>query len=65
MQGWKKYLAHYGLEAKGNWTGPNATDIALVIEAMDLLYQGIKHFCLVAGDRVEAAQAVVQQGGEE
>jgi hypothetical protein len=51
MQGWKKYLEHYGLEAKGNRTGPNATDIALVIGAMDLLYQGIKHFCLVAGDR--------------
>jgi hypothetical protein len=51
MQGWKKYLAYYDLEAKGNWTGPNATDIALVIGAMDLLYQGIKHFCLVAGDR--------------
>jgi NYN domain len=37
MQGWKKYLDHYGLEAKGNRAGSNATDIALVIGAMDLL----------------------------
>lgn len=64
MQGWKKYLAHYGLEAKGNWTGPNATDIALVIGAMDLLYQGIKHFCLVAGDRdyVPLVERLRQEG---
>jgi len=30
--------------------GRNATDIALVIGAMDLLYRGVRHFCLVAGD---------------
>jgi len=50
MQSWKKQLNHYGLEPLGNRSGRNATDIALVIGAMDLLYQGIKHFCLVAGD---------------
>jgi hypothetical protein len=50
MQSWKKYLSHYALEPMGNRPGPNATDIALVIGAMDLLYRGIKHFCLVAGD---------------
>lgn len=50
MQSWKKYLVHYGLEPIGNSSGSNATDIALVIGAMDLLYHGIKHFCLVAGD---------------
>ena len=50
MQTWKKHLTHYALEPMGNRSGHNATDIALVIGAMDLLYRGIKHFCLVAGD---------------
>ncbi len=50
MQSWKKHLNHYALEQMGNRPGHNATDIALVIGAMDLLYRGIKHFCLVAGD---------------
>lgn len=50
MQPWKKYLAHYALEQMGDYAGHNATDIALVIGAMDLFYAGIKHFCLVAGD---------------
>lgn len=50
MQSWKKYLTHYDLEQMGNHSGPNATDIALVIGAMDLYYRGIKHYCLVAGD---------------
>src|SRR2546430_16560765 len=50
MQSWKKYLTHYALEPMGNRPGHNATDIALVIGAMDLLYRGIKHFCLGAGD---------------
>jgi hypothetical protein len=50
MQSWKKYLTHYALEQMGNRPGHNATDIALVIGAMDLFYSGIKHFCLVAGD---------------
>jgi len=53
MQPWKEMMTHYALESKGNVQtnpGRNATDIALVIEAMDLLYRGVKHFCLVAGD---------------
>lgn len=50
MQTWKKYVAHYELEQVGNRPGQNATDIALVIGAMDLLARGIKHFCLVTGD---------------
>lgn len=50
MQPWKKHLSHYALEPMGNRPGHNATDMALVIGAMDLLYRGIKHFCLVAGD---------------
>ena len=50
MQSWKKHLTLYALEPMGNRPGHNATDIALVIGAMDLLYRGIRHFCLVAGD---------------
>lgn len=64
MQSWKKQLVHYGLEPMGNRSGPNATDIALVIGAMDLLYRGIKHFCLVAGDSdyVPLVQRLRQEG---
>lgn len=51
MQSWKKQLAHHELEQKGSSAGHNATDIALAVGAMDLLHQGIRHFCLVAGDR--------------
>jgi hypothetical protein len=53
MQPWKETLTHYALESKGIVqanSGRNATDIALVIGAMDLLYRGVRHFCLVAGD---------------
>lgn len=54
MQAWKRVLTHYELEDKGNNAalkpGPNGTDIALVVDAMDLLYAGIRHFCLVSGD---------------
>jgi uncharacterized LabA/DUF88 family protein len=64
MQPWKKHLAHYGLELIGNRSGQNATDIALVIGAMDLFYRGIKHFCLVAGDSdyVPLVQRLRQDG---
>ena len=44
----------YGLEQRhhGRTTpGKNATDIALVVDAMDILYSGaIEHFCLVTSD---------------
>ena len=53
MLAWKKVLDHYDLEPMGVNTpksGHNATDIALVVDAMDMLYAGIKHYCLVAGD---------------
>ena len=48
----------------GNRPGHNATDIALVIGAMDLLYRGMKHFCLVAGDSdyVPLVQRLRQDG---
>ena len=53
MHPWKALLTHYALEQIGNVpanAGRNATDIALVIGAMDLWYRGVRHFCLVAGD---------------
>src|SRR6266568_7525391 len=53
MQPWKKSMTLHAIEPRSNLStksGHNATDIALVIGAMDLLYQGIRHFCLVAGD---------------
>lgn len=53
MHPWKEMTTHYALEQMGNVpanAGRNATDIALVIGAMDLFYRGVRHFCLVAGD---------------
>jgi hypothetical protein len=53
MQGWKKIMVRYALEPNETLIskpGHNGTDIALVIGAMDLFHQGIKYFCIVAGD---------------
>jgi len=54
MNAWQEIASHYGLEQRhhGQTTpGKNATDIALVVDAMDILYSGaIEHFCLVTSD---------------
>jgi len=54
MQRWREVAAHYALEQKHHGLvapGKNATDIALVIDALDLLYSGnVQHFCLVTSD---------------
>ncbi len=53
MTPWKEMMIQHALERMGQVptsAGRNATDIALVIGAMDLLYRGVRHFCLVAGD---------------
>ena len=54
MHAWQEIVPHYGIEQRhhGQTTpGKNATDIALVIDAMDILYSGaIEHFCLLASD---------------
>src|SRR5712692_9173408 len=50
MNPWKDMMTHHALERMGNVppsAGRNATDIALVIGAMDLLYRGVRLFCLV------------------
>jgi hypothetical protein len=54
MQSWKNVMTHYALQqvhATQAATGKNAADIALVIDAMDLLYRdNIERFCLVTSD---------------
>jgi len=54
MHAWQEIAPRYGLEQRHHGrTAPskNATDIALVVDAMDILYSGaIEHFCLVTSD---------------
>lgn len=54
QRGWHDALVHHQLEAvhhERTALGKNATDIALVVEAMDLLHDGaIDCFCLLASD---------------
>ena len=54
LAGWHKALARHALIAQQQFTvaaGKNAADIALVIDAMDLLHAGtVDGFCLVSGD---------------
>jgi len=53
MHPWKEMMTHYALEQMGNVSanaGRNATDIALVIGAIDLLYRGVRQFCVAVGD---------------
>jgi hypothetical protein len=54
LAGWHKALARHALTAQQTFavsSGKNAADIALVIDAMDLLHQGtVEGFCLVTGD---------------
>jgi uncharacterized LabA/DUF88 family protein len=54
MHIWQDIASYYHLEQryhKQTSPGKNATDIALVIDAMDILYSGvIDHFCLVTSD---------------
>ncbi len=51
---WQEIAKQYHLEQrpqKQTTSGKNATDIALVVDAMDILYSGtIDHFCLVTSD---------------
>lgn len=54
MQAWKNVTSHYALQqahALQTTSGKNAADIALVVDAMDLLYRDhIERFCLVTSD---------------
>jgi len=54
LQGWKAVLAEYAIQPIQqfrNTTGKNATDSALIIDAMDLLHtRQLRGFCLVSSD---------------
>lgn len=54
QSGWEKVLARHAILAQQQFaytTGKNSTDIALVIDAMDLLHSGrFDGFCLVSSD---------------
>ena len=54
MSKWQEITQRYGLEQRHHGQtvpGKNATDIALVVDAMDILHSStIDHFCLVTSD---------------
>lgn len=54
IQGWTKVLARFAIQPQQNFAntkGKNSGDIALVIDAMDLLHSGrFDGFCLVSSD---------------
>jgi uncharacterized LabA/DUF88 family protein len=54
MKGWKDVLNNYALQPVQQFRytkGKNATDSALIIDAMDILYTaGLEGFCLVSSD---------------
>lgn len=54
IAGWTKVLAHFAIQPQQNFAntkGKNSGDIALVIDAMDLLHSGrFDGFCLVSSD---------------
>ena len=55
MKSWKDTLNLYAIQPIQQFrytTGKNATDSAMIIDAMDLLYEGVvQGFCLVSSDR--------------
>jgi uncharacterized LabA/DUF88 family protein len=68
LSGWAKVLATHAIIPSQNFAniaGKNATDIALVIEAMDLLHSGrFDGFCLVSSDSdfTRLASRIREQG---
>src|SRR3954462_13415948 len=54
MSGWSAELARHAIQPIQQFayvTGKNATDTALIIDAMDLLYSGtVDVFCIVSSD---------------
>ena len=68
LLGWKDIAKEYGfrmVQASSYTTGKNTTDIALVIDAMDILHGGQTDcFCLVAsdGDYTMLAQRIREAG---
>jgi hypothetical protein len=68
LKGWADVLSTHAIVAQQNFvtrTGKNASDIALVIDAMDLLHSGrFDGFCLVSsdGDFTRLAARIREQG---
>ncbi|MCB9947228.1 MAG: NYN domain-containing protein [Rhodospirillaceae bacterium] len=68
LRGWNEVtekLAILQTQARSNTPGKNASDIALVIDAMDLLYRGhLDGFCLISSDSdfTRLAQRLREQG---
>ena len=54
LKGWKEVLLQYSIQPMQQFAytkGKNATDSAMIIDAMDLLYTGNFHgFCIVSSD---------------
>lgn len=54
MQSWKEHLNVHAIQPMQQFrytTGKNATDSAMIIDAMDILYEGVVNgFCLVSSD---------------
>ena len=52
LTNWAKAMARWGVLPMPALAGKNATDIAMVIDAMDILHTGtVDGFCLVSSDR--------------
>ena len=68
MSGWKESLHTYAIQPAQQFrytTGKNATDSALIIEAMDLLHAGtVGGFCIVSSDSdyTRLAMRIREQG---
>lgn len=68
MSGWKDSLHSYAVQPAQQFrytTGKNATDSALIIEAMDLLHDGtVDGFCIVSSDSdyTRLAMRIREQG---
>ena len=68
LSGWKDLLPSYALQPMQQFSyavGKNATDIALIIEAMDLLHGGtVGGFCIVSSDSdyTRLAMRIREQG---
>ncbi len=68
LGGWKESLLKYSIQPIqqfGYTTGKNATDSALIIDAMDLLYSGrLDGFCIVSSDSdFTRLAARIREGG--
>lgn len=67
MQRWQEIATYYGMVPEHQTlpvAGKNATDIALVVDAMDIFHSGVRRFCLASGDSdyTPLVRRLVEQG---